>query len=229
MEDAQKLELLRSQLDAADAAASDGSIFTAWRERTSSVMRLTMGEDHTLTSRFEVINYTPMVLALGGDNSRAIDATRRAGVSRAKALLEAAMFEVQASDRGEEDLAEAFDVELWSKIDHLVTGERWDQVVSQSVIFFEHWVRTRAELPNSLIGVELMTAAFKAGAPLALANGEVASETEGWHLLALGLTKAVRNVAGHRIEDRVDARTYAMGVLGTVSLLMTQVRLEYPA
>jgi predicted MFS family arabinose efflux permease len=102
-------------------------------------------------------------------------------------------------------------------------------VVSQAVIFFEHWVRTRAKLSNSLIGVELMAAAFKAGAPLALANGEVASESEGWHLLVLGLAKAVRNVAGHRIEDRSDGRTYAMGVLGTVSPMMTQVRLEHPA
>ena len=119
-------------------------------------------------------------------------------------------------------------MELWSKIDPLVLGEKWDQDVSSSVIFFEHGVRTGARLPNSVIGVDLMTAAFKEGAPLALASGEVTSETEGWHLLALGLMKAVRNLRGTESKSE-DARTYAMGVLGTISLIMTQVRLERPA
>ena len=95
-----------------------------------------------------------------------------------------------------------------------------------------HLLRTLGKvasgLPNNLVGVDLMRDAFKVGGPLALSVGEVASETEGGHLLARGLTQAVRNVAGHRIEERPDAKTYAMGVLGTILLLMTQVRLEHP-
>jgi hypothetical protein len=109
-----------------------------------------------------------------------------------------------------------------------VTGEKWDQLVTASVVFFEHWVRTRTGLPNSTIGVDLMKDAFKPGGLLALATGEAPSETQGWHLMATGMTMAVRNAAGHRIDDRPDGRTYAMGVLGTISLLMTQVRLEHP-
>jgi Protein of unknown function (Hypoth_ymh) len=98
--------------------------------------------------------------------------------------------------------------------------------------FFRHFLRALGEdsagLPNSVTGVDLMTAAFKQGAVLALATGEVTSENEGWHHLALGLMKAARNSAGHRTEDRDDARTYAMGVLGAISLLMTQARYEHP-
>ena len=119
-------------------------------------------------------------------------------------------------------------MELWSKIDPLVLGEKWDQDVSSSVIFFEHWVRTRARLPNSVIGVDLMTAAFKEGAPLALAPGELTSETEGWHLLALGLMKAFRNLRGTESKsEKMPEPT--QWLLGTISLIMTQVRLEHPA
>jgi hypothetical protein len=39
---------------------------------------------------------------------------------------------------------------------------------------------------------------------------------------------AVRSPSGHHIEDRDDARVYAIGILGTVSLIMTKVRLEHP-
>jgi len=221
-----KLDLLREQLAASGSAAS-GDGFNGWRERTSAVVRMVMGQDHVLTERFELIRYSPVAYSL--DNYEAAYASAlRSGVHQAQAVIEAAIFEVQTAEVAEENIAESFDVELWSKIDHLVAGEKWDQVVSQSVIFFEHWVRTRTGLPNTTIGVDLMKEAFKPGGPLALASGEAPSEGQGWHLLASGLTMAVRNAAGHRIEDRPDARTYAMGVLGTISLLMTQVRLEHP-
>jgi hypothetical protein len=95
----------------------------------------------------------------------------------------------------------SLDVELWSKINHLVADERWAELGSQSVIFFEHWIRTHSKLPKELVGKDLMTAAFKDGGPLALGAGCPPAEGEGWHLIALGLTRAVRNPAGHRIDD----------------------------
>jgi hypothetical protein len=206
----------------------DEKALTAWRERTSAVMRMAMGETHVLTSRFEDIRYHPLVFGGGTDIDAAFSASRRSGIARAQALIGAAIFEVQTADIAQKYVAEIFDVELWSKVEHLVTGEKWDQLVTASVVFFEHWVRTRTGLPNSTIGVDLMKDAFKPGGLLALATGEAPSETQGWHLMATGMTMAVRNAAGHRIDDRPDGRTYAMGVLGTISLLMTQVRLEHP-
>jgi len=43
----------------------------------------------------------------------------------------------------------------------------------------------------------------------------------------MGLAQAIGNVARHRIEKRPDARAYALGVLGTGSLLLTQIRWEH--
>ena len=213
MDTERKLELLREQLAGAPAA-SQNQDFNGWREKTSSVLRLVLGPGHVLTQRFEQIDYSPTMFVMG--DTVAFDNARRAGVSRAIALIETAIFEVQNAESDEDLAASLVDVELWSKIDHLVIGERWDQVVSQAVIFFEHSVRTRAGLPNSVIGVDVMKEAFRpGGGALELATGENPSETEGWHLLAKALTMAVRNVAGHRIEDRADGRTYAFGVLGT--------------
>ena len=54
MEIEEGLELLRAQL-AGSAAAADNQDFNGWRERTASVMRLVMGDAHTLTARFEDI------------------------------------------------------------------------------------------------------------------------------------------------------------------------------
>ena len=54
-----------------------------------------------------------------------------------------------------------------------------------------------------------------------------ASEADGWRLLATGFALALRNPSGHRVKNRPDARCFALGVLGTASLLLTQIRFEY--
>ncbi len=51
-------------------------------------------------------------------------------------------------------------------------------------------------------------------------------ERQGWFRTAMGLAMAVRNVDAHRIQRRDDHKRYAMGVLGTCSLLLTQLRYE---
>ena len=98
-----------------------------------------LGKDHVLTERFGDIRYSPGSHVLG--DTIAFDNARRGGIGQAAALLRAAIFELELAEPEEEVLASLVVVELWSKIDHLVAGEKWDQVVSQSVIFFEHWVR----------------------------------------------------------------------------------------
>jgi hypothetical protein len=224
VERARKLELLWDQLEAAQAVAADPFQLDAWREKTSTVLRITMGENHEQTSRFESINYKSRMPT----NNPPYEVTvRQRGVDRARAVLEAAMFEVE-NDAPEVPPATEADEELWGAVGYLADAEQWGHLVSTAVVFFEHWTRTRAGFSNSLIGVDLMTAAYKPGGPLELAIEENPSEGEGWLLFAKGLTMAVRNVAGHRIEDRDDAQKYALGVVGAISLIMTQVRLEHP-
>jgi len=43
----------------------------------------------------------------------------------------------------------------------------------------------------------------------------------------LGLAQAVGNVDRHRLQNRADAKRYAIGVLGVGSLLLTQLRFEH--
>ena len=183
-----------------------------------------MGDAHEHSQSFQNISYKSRVAS----GPQIENKMRRQGVDRACAVLEAAIFEVETGDPEEAPSATKADEELWSSVGYLADAEQWGHLVTQAVVFFEHWTRTLAGFPNSLIGVDLMTAAYKPGGPLELAIGENPSEGEGWLLLAKGLTMAVRNVAGHRIEERDDAQKYALGVVGAITLIMTQVRLEHP-
>jgi hypothetical protein len=160
---AKKLELLCAQRDAAEAAVTGRAELEMWRTKTATVLRLTMGESHEHTYAFDNISYVSRVTS----NPNLDRTMRQKGVDRAVALLNAAIFEVGVTDGDQEQIAAAyFDEELSEEIDHLVEIEKWDQVVSQSVIFFEHWVRTRAALPNSVTGAELMKEAFRPGGHL---------------------------------------------------------------
>jgi Protein of unknown function (Hypoth_ymh) len=223
---ARKLELLREHRDAAQTSFAGRAELEAWREKTATVLRLTMGDKHEQTYSFDNISYLSRV----SSNANVEITMRRKGIDRAVALLDAVIFEVEVADEdeGQEKTLLSFDEELWASVGYLAEVERWEHLVTQAVVFFEDWTRKRASLPNATIGDALASAAYKPGGPLALGAGGNASEGEGWLLMAKGLVMAVRNVAGHRIEQRADGRTYAFGVLGTISLLMTQVKFEYP-
>ena len=70
-----------------------------------------------------------------------------------------------------------------------------------------------------------MTAVFGPSGTFRL--GDTEEERKGWHLLAMGLVKAVRNAVGYRLQNRPDHRRYALGAIGASSLLLTQLRFEY--
>lgn len=57
--------------------------------------------------------------------------------------------------------------------------------------------------------------------------GRTSGEKQGWHRLAMGIAMALRNVDAHRFQSRDDHKRYALGVLGTCSLLLTQMRYEH--
>jgi hypothetical protein len=103
------LELLRAQL-AGSAAAADGQDFDGWRERTSTVMHRVTGDSHDLTVRFEDIHYSPMVFTPG--DAYAFDVARRGEVKLARAILEAAIFDLGIPVSDEDLAAGLVDVEL---------------------------------------------------------------------------------------------------------------------
>lgn len=120
-----------------------------------------------------------------------------------------------------------FDGDLWEHVRHAVDAQQWAQVASQAIIFLEDTVRTRAGTPQAkgggpLVGKDLIIKALASDGPLPLA--QLANEIEGWRSLGQGLVAATGNVDRHHIQKRDDLRSYALGVLGTASLILTQIK-----
>jgi hypothetical protein len=152
-------------------------------------------------------------------------------VSHAVGFIDAAIYELGLLTEERAVEPGSYDDELWQHVRHSVEEGRWEQVASQAAIFVEDKVRRWSGRPTgssdrALVGKDLMGFAFNSGGPLAL--GSQANETEGWRMIAVGFASALSNVVRHNIEDRVDLKRYALGVLGTASLLLTQVKYEHP-
>lgn len=106
------------------------------------------------------------------------------------------------------------------------TSEDWDQVVRQALVFLED--RLRRLVPGSQSSsTEVVTQVLhpKNGQfPLAREN---LGESEGWHLMVLGLFKAIRNPVGHRL-DAIQTEDEASALVGVVRLILGRLKAEYP-
>lgn len=126
-------------------------------------------------------------------------------------------------------LGDLIDAELWEHVEALYEIGRWDTLAREACTFLEDFLR-RIGRPEDqqLSGTDLINAVLhdKNGSHPLTPTGH-AGEAEGWHLYARGLFMAVRNASGHRINMAADER-HAVGVLGAVSLLITQVRASSP-
>jgi len=114
----------------------------------------------------------------------------------------------------------------------LLADEDWAKVPAAVAIFVEHKVRVWSGDPRqpnggALVGEVLYARALDESGVLRL--GRQGSEWKGWRSLATGLALACSNVDRHRIQNRPDAKRYAVGVLGLGSLLLTQIRYERAA
>lgn len=120
------------------------------------------------------------------------------------------------------------DAELWARIEGAVASAWWDQVVREATVFFEDHVRRWGGFAPDQHGVDLITAALHpSSGTMRLALEGAKSESDGWFHLARGLILAVRNAVVHRLDVFLDEQR-AMGVVGTVSLLIGQIRRDYP-
>lgn len=117
---------------------------------------------------------------------------------------------------------------LWPRINAAVEAGLWDQVVREATVFLEDHLRRWAGLTTNHHGVDLVTAALRpSSGTMPLGRSGNQAEQEGWHLLARGLFLAVRNASGHRLDAFSDEQR-ALGIVGTVSLLIAQIKLEHP-
>lgn len=226
---AAELRALVEEADDTDVQRS-GPASGRWKAKSEAVMGAALGSDSATLAKFRDMRYSVGIWT-GDPGEDARDARFFAArVQEAAALLEAAIYEIELTS-AEAGLEGAnYDVGLWQHVRHSVEEERWEQVASQCAIYVEDKVRRWAGRPvdgrgQTLVGQGLFAHALGDDGPLTL--GSQASERQGWRSLGLGLVAAVGNIDRHHVQERADARQYAIGVLGLTGLLLTQIKHEY--
>jgi Protein of unknown function (Hypoth_ymh) len=214
------LTKLRDEIDT--LPHTNSAEFASWNQRTRSVLVRAMGETHAITQSFITIRWNPTGLL----TDRSFDYAFRAGQEKARGLLDAAMYElVSLGVTSHAMTEEGIDLELWEHVRNVFETDEWGKVARESLIFTEDWIRSRAGRPHSEFGEKLMVAVFGDDGDYRL--GMTDPERQGWQLLAMGVSKALRNADTHRIQKRADLKLYAVGVMGMCSLLLTQIRYEH--
>lgn len=226
----EELQSLKAQASAPQIRRSSPE-HKSWTTKVETIMARSLGEDSAVLKKFRDVRYHVGV-SWGGRDEAARDAAYFvARLEDALGLIDAAVYELELSNRDTAPRPLDYDEGLWQHVKHSVEEERWQQVASQAVIYVEDKVRRWAGQPtgkdgNVLVGQTLFALALGDGGPLAL--GKQSNETQGWRSLGTGLVAALGNVDRHHVQERPDARLYAMGVLGLASLLLTQLRHQHP-
>lgn len=207
------------------------STYVEWRNKVAAVLRHTLGPTAPEVTSFlnaSEVRREPYTLAHGP--SRDLEAWRVDAVGRGKGVVRAAIFTLENTSTANPLDELSIDPELWEHVRVLVDGDDWGKIPPTVVIFVEDKIRRWAGEPKAkggaaMNGQTLMATALGDAAELRL--GAQSSEWQGWRSLATGLVQAVGNVDRHRIQQRVDGRRYALGVLGLGSLLLTQLRYQH--
>jgi Protein of unknown function (Hypoth_ymh) len=123
------------------------------------------------------------------------------------------------------------DPDLWAHVRGLIEAGDWEKVAREAAVFVETKLRQWASVPSTVTGsVDVFKKAITTTPGLGgfvLGKDGQTSEQGGWQQLAVGFALALRNPSGHQVKNRIDAKRYALGVLGMASLLLTEVRHEY--
>ncbi|MEU9821756.1 TIGR02391 family protein [Pseudonocardia alni] len=216
-----------------NSVVGGGADFTSWKARGKTVLLTALGKESHLVESWDDISYSLSIWTTSTPRSAWVDARRR-GLEKAIGIIDAAIYEIELSadlvSAPVEVDSELFDPELWAYVSALADAGDWGKVPSQVVIFVEDTLRVWAGYPVDTRGEQLFGANLFAsvlGDSSELRLGSRSSEHEGWRSIATGLAKAVGNVDRHRIQQRSDAKKYAIGVLGMASLLLTQLRHEH--
>ena len=201
-----------------------------WKAKVIAVLERSLGTDSSTVQQFTKLRYHPGIWT-GAPGEAERDRQFFAGrVDDAIALIDAAIYELDLSIGAPAVEGGSYDAGLWDHVKHSVEEERWEQVASAAVIYVEDKVRRWSGTPldkqgKKLVGQALFATALSPAGSLAL--GSQSNETEGWRSLGTGLVAALGNVDRHGIQERPDAKQYALGVLGLASLLLTQIKFEH--
>lgn len=224
-EAADKLRELKREAREVMAARADPEHANArllgWREKSKAALQQFRGEEHA--SKFH--DQTQLTVASNAPSRVMNDAVQQA-VWRGIATLDAAIYALEELGPGITEHPEAIEPQLWAYVRADVEAEQWPKAAASTATFLEDKIRNLAGLQPEDHGKNLMVKIFDPQSG-AYPCGNTSGEQEGWKQLAIGFVQATSNVNRHRIQKRDDARTYAMGVLGTASLILTQLRYEH--
>lgn len=222
----EELEKFRAEVLDDDSEWSQEHLIT-WTHSVRALLARHFGEKDGLVQNFEGINYVPSVYA-----SVTRREAQRSGLKRACGIISSALYQLHLDQEESDEPVDShsYDPELWAHVRRLVEDKDWKKVASQTAIFVEDRVRRWAGDPKgrngeTQVGKNLMHSVFDPESELAC--GLTKGETEGWMYLGMGFAQALSNADRHRINERDDARRYAIGVLGLGSLLLTQLRYEH--
>jgi hypothetical protein len=203
----------------------------SWKARVHGIFARSLGKGHDLIKRFDGVSFYSGV-AWAGKPDYLDEQYFEGGIAQAVGLIDAAIYELKLVGGDEPVDEHAYDPDLWAHVKQQVEDGDWGKVASQTAIFVESHIRTWAGAPkdrngNELVGKALYLEVFSETSDYRL--GAQAGEREGWRYLGMGFAQALSNVDRHRIQNRDDAKRYALGVLGLGSLLLTQMRHQHEA
>lgn len=221
-----RLRVLDVEASTPNASMQGWAGLASWRARVRACIVTGLGEHHHLVEKLDDNKFTPGMTVNGGTTTQWNSAWIK-GMTRARGYIDAAIYELEMKASNDELVdAASCDPGLWAHVRSLVEAEDWGKVASQAAIFVEDKMRRWAGLDGDTYGSTLFSKVLAPTADLRL--GTRAGEYEGWRNLGTGFAQAIGNVERHHINDRADARRYAIGVLGLASLLLTQMRHQHP-
>lgn len=201
----------------------DHGTWQAWKVQAVTAAEEILGESHPLVEQIDDLWHYKLPTEL-----RTQTAWERQTWREATGLLNAAIlsYSFMTSKIQDSTVANTLDHDLLTRVDHVFRVEDWTAVASLAATFVEDRFRTWAGLDETAFGVTLMTKVLHPDTGI-FPLGTAAGEKEGWHQLGRGFVGSCSNVDRHRIQSRDDLRHYAVGVLGTASLLLTQMRYQH--
>lgn len=206
-----------------------------WKHKLAAMIGEILDPHHALAIRLSGLRWD------SGSTSARSRLDRKAGMSgpsdqslfveakqSADQIIEALRWELDRLAPVTAPFADAtIDPELWGHVRGLIEAKDWEKVAREAAVFVEDKLRNWAAVPASVTGSVNVFKAAIGSSGFVLPKAGPASEQQGWQQLAVGFALALRNPSGHQINNRSDAERYALGVLGTASLLLTELRHEY--
>lgn len=218
---------LEKQLESLDGA-SDPQLHL-FRDRINDLISDIAGKRSTLAIRFNGIqwkngSWSPAGMALDsfGRQSPAFITAESAAREILKALKH--QLDKEAANNLEHGFGSiidstVIDPALWDHVAGLCESGEWEKLPIQTSVFLENMLRTWTDVPPTTNSLEVFSKALEYF-PL----GDTPGEANGWNLIARGFALGIRNRSGHRLHDRDDIKRYAFGVLGSASLLLTEIK-----